>query len=75
MILFNPKKYDRYHADEKTKNLMLKTIEFFENKGLKKIKEDDQSAVWYDDFLEFIKKEQAFATLLTPSGYGDPDSR
>ena len=24
---------------------------------------------------EFIKKEQVFATLLTPSGYGDPDSR
>ena len=75
MLLFNPKKYNRHHADEKTKNLMLKTIEFFENKGLKKIKEDDQAAVWYDDFLEFIKKEQAFATLLTPSGYGDPDSR
>ncbi|MCX8125236.1 MAG: acyl-CoA dehydrogenase [Spirochaetes bacterium] len=75
MLLFNPKKYNRHHADEKTKNLMLKTIEFFENKGLKKIKEDDQAAIWYDDFLEFVKKEQAFATLLTPSGYGDPDSR
>ncbi|MFW5770731.1 MAG: acyl-CoA dehydrogenase [Spirochaetota bacterium] len=75
MILLNPKKYDREHADEKTKQLMLKTIEFFENKGLAKIKEDDQERVWYDDFLEFIKKEEAFATLLTPSGYGDPDSR
>ncbi len=75
MILLNPKKYDREHADEKTKQLMLKTIEFFENKGLAKIKEDDQERIWYDDFLEFIKKEEAFATLLTPSGYGDPDSR
>jgi acyl-CoA dehydrogenase len=54
---------------------MLKTIDFFEKKGLKKIKEDDQASVWYDDFLEFIKKEKIFAALLTPSGYGDPDAR
>ena len=75
MLLFNPKKYERHHADDKSKQIMLKTIKFFEQKGLKKIKEDDQAAVWYDDFLEFIKKEQTFATLLTPSGYGDKDSR
>lgn len=75
MLLFNPKKYERHHADDRSKQIMLKTIEFFEQKGLKKIKEDDQAAVWYDDFLEFIKKEQTFATLLTPSGYGDKDSR
>ncbi len=75
MILLNPKKYDREHADEKSKQIMLKTIEFFENKGLAEIKEEDQTRVWYDDFLEFIKNEEAFATLLTPSGYGDPDSR
>ncbi len=54
---------------------MEKTIEFFENKGLKKIKEDDHERVWYSDFLEFVKKEEIFATLLTPSGYGDEDSR
>ena len=54
---------------------MLKTIEFFENKGKKKIKEDDQNKVWYSDFLEFVKKEKIFATLLTPSDYGDEDCR
>ncbi len=75
MILLNPKKYNREHIDPKAKEMMLKTIDFFEKKGLKKIKEDDQASVWYDDFLEFIKKEKVFATLLTPSGYGDSDSR
>lgn len=75
MILFNPKKYERWHADELSKNLVVKTIEFFEKKGLKRIKEDDQSTVWYEDFLDFIKQEKIFATLLTPSGYGEPDSR
>ena len=75
MILLNPKKYDREHLDQETKDIMLKTIEFFENKGLKKIKEDDQEAAWYDDYIDFIKKEQTFAKLLVPSGYGDADSR
>lgn len=75
MILLNPKKYDREHLDPKSKEIMLKTIDFFEKRGLKKLKEDDQASVWYDEFLEFIKKEEIFAKLLTPSGYGDSDSR
>jgi len=75
VILLNPKNYNRQHTDPKTREVMLRTINFFESKGLKKIKEDDQAMTWYDDFLNFIKKEQTFATLLTPSGYGDADSR
>lgn len=53
---------------------MRKTIAFFENKGLKKVKEDDHAQAWYADLLEFVKEEKIFATLLTPSAYGD-DSR
>lgn len=74
-MLLNPKKYGRDHIDDRYRRLVAKTIEFFESKGLAKIKEDDQSMVWYEDFLEFIKKEQVFATLLTPAGYGAADSR
>ncbi|TKB10011.1 acyl-CoA dehydrogenase [Desulforhopalus sp. IMCC35007] len=69
MELFNPQKYKRFHADPKSEELALKTIAFFETKGLKKIKEDDQAAVWYEDFLEFIEKEQIFAHFLTPASY------
>ncbi|RPJ56003.1 MAG: acyl-CoA dehydrogenase [Dehalococcoidia bacterium] len=75
MFLLNPKQYDRPHLDARSKEIMLKTIEFFEKKGIKKIKQDDQAAVWYQDFLDFIKKEQTFADLLTPSGYGGPGAR
>ncbi|MEN6472455.1 MAG: acyl-CoA dehydrogenase [Syntrophaceae bacterium] len=75
MILFNPKKYERWHADERSKEIVLKTIAFFEGKGLKKIKADDQAGIWYDDFLDFIRQERIFATLLTPAGYGSPESR
>lgn len=49
--------------------MVIKTIDFFEKKGLKKIKIDDQSMVWYEDFLQFIKEEKIFADFLTPKDY------
>ena len=54
---------------------MRKTIAFFEQKGKRRLKEDDRERVWYADFLEFVKNERIFATLLTPAGYGAPDCR
>ena len=74
-LLLNPQKYESPQADFQSKVLMEKTIRFFEDKGLESIKEDDQASRWYSDFLKFIKKEAVFATLLTPTGYGAPDSR
>ncbi|MBT3337305.1 MAG: acyl-CoA dehydrogenase [Anaerolineae bacterium] len=76
MFLLNPKKYVRNYPDEKSQQIMLKTIAFFENKGKANIKKDDHDRVWYADFLEFIKEENIFATLLTPEKYGtDQDAR
>lgn len=75
MRLFNPLQYDRRHPDQRTTQVMRRTIEFFENKGLQKIKEDDQTMVWYQDFLDFLKAEKPFAELLTPAGYGPATSR
>ncbi|WP_136798874.1 MULTISPECIES: acyl-CoA dehydrogenase [Desulfosediminicola] len=74
-MLLNPKNYDRPHIDERYRELVEKTIEYFETKGLNKIKEDDQSQVWYEDFLEFIKHKKVFATLLTPEAYGKGETR
>ena len=73
MLLFNPQDYHRDHADPESRQLVEKTIAFFENKGLRRIKEDDQAMVWYDDFLNFIKEEGIFAELLTPAAYGGGD--
>lgn len=75
MLLFNPLKYEREHADSHSRELVEKTITFFEKKGLQQIKEDDQSMVWYEDFLQFIKEEKIFASLLTPAKYGDGTTR
>jgi len=75
MVLLNPKNYqDRNYPDEKSKEIMLKTIEWFENKGLGKVKEDFHEKKFTYDFAEFVKKERIFETLFLPSGYGDdPD--
>ena len=70
MLLFNPGRPDRYYPEQYSRDMMRKTIGFFEDKGLRKIKEDDQARTWYADFLEFQKKERLFATLLTPAAYG-----
>ena len=75
MLLLNPKNYDIEHSDKRFQEIIRKTIDFFESKGLKKIKYDDHQRTWYSDFLEFVKKEKIFATLLTPSEYGDNDAR
>ena len=75
MQLFNPHDYTRDHNDKRSQEIAEKTIAFFEGKGLGKIKEDDQSAIWYDDFLNFVKENEVFSTLLTPEGYGADDSR
>ncbi|MBI9092648.1 MAG: acyl-CoA dehydrogenase [Desulfobacterium sp.] len=75
MILLNPKKFNREYPDAKSKDIMVKTIEFLENKGLKNLKKDYHEKVWNYDFVEFMKKEQVLATLMTPEGYGPEDSR
>jgi len=74
-LLLNPQNYESPQADSKSKEIMEKTIHFFEDKGLESIKEDDQASRWYTDFIRFIKANQIFSTLLTPAGYGASDSR
>lgn len=76
-MLFNPKNEKFEHLDKRSKEIMLKTVEFFENKGKTKLKEDDHKCVWYEDFLNFVKENMIFSTLLTLSEYGgdNPDIR
>ena len=77
MILLNPKRYEGKDLDPASRELMEKTIAFFEAKGKVRLKKDDRERVWYADFLDFVKNEKAFARLLTPAAYGggDPDYR
>jgi acyl-CoA dehydrogenase len=74
MLLFNPLKHDRAYADPKTREMMQKVIDFFEKKGLKNIKADWHDKTWNHDFVDFMKDNEIFATLMTPAGYGPSDS-
>jgi acyl-CoA dehydrogenase len=76
-VLFNPRTYDASEFDEPTRKALLATIEWFESRGKRKLKDDDHERVWYADFLEFVKRERIFASFLTPAadGNGDEDKR
>ena len=76
-LLFNPRTFDASEFDPETRRVLLATIEFFESRGKKALKENDHERTWYADFLEFVAREKVFATLLTPAAEaaGDPDKR
>ena len=75
-MLFHPKNENFEHLDARSREMMQKTIDFFEAKGKAGIKEDDHERRWYADFLDFVKANKIFATLLTPPDFTDnPDAR
>ena len=75
MILLHPHHLQRDYPDDRSAEVMRKTVGFFETKGLQSIKDDDHAAVWYQDFVDFLGRERIFATMCTPSEYGGDDTR
>ncbi len=75
MALLHPLTESFSELDPASQALMKQSIRFFEDKGLSRIKADDQERRWYADILAYFKDSQAFATLLTPSGYGAEGAR
>ena len=65
-ILLNPQKADYSDINSNDRILLEKTIDFFENRGKIKLKDDDHDRVWYSDFLDFQSKNKLFSTFLTP---------
>lgn len=75
MDFLNPKQLNVRNMDEKTSTVMKKTVDFFEHMGIEQIKEEDERGDWYPSYMDFIKESGAYATLLTPTGYGREDNR
>ena len=75
MNLLNPKTEAFAHLDAASRDIMQKTIAFFEQKGKAAVKHDDHERIWYADFLEFVKNNRVFSQLLTPPAYGDGRTR
>ena len=75
--LFNPRTYAAPEFDSASQRVLLATIDWFESRGKRLLKEQDRDRTWYAEFLDFVKRERVFATLLTPArdAGGDPDKR
>src|SRR3954468_6533187 len=75
--LLNPAGYEAAEFDPATQRLFRATIDWFEAKGKTRLTAEVHTDDWYEDFIEFLARERAFATLLTPArdAAGDPDKR
>ena len=69
-LLFNPHAYDPSSFDTKTRSQLQALIDFFENKGLAKNKEEYYAGEWYADFINLVAEKKIFATFATPSEVG-----
>ena len=69
-LLFNPHTYDPSSFDTKTRSQLQALIDFFENKGLAKNKEEYYAGEWYADFINLVAEKKIFATFATPSEVG-----
>ncbi|MET8771153.1 acyl-CoA dehydrogenase family protein [Streptomyces sp. NPDC004658] len=77
-LLFNPRTYDPAPFDPETRRLLRATVDWFEERGKRRLMEDYRTRAWLGDFLAFAAKENLFATFLTPAsaaGEGEPDKR
>jgi len=73
--LFNPQAFTGDNLEEKTRKLIKSNIDYWENKGLRAIKQGEMERSYDFKWVEYQKEQQVLATLFTPSGYGAKDSR
>lgn len=74
-ILLNPQSYAPSELDAPSRDLMAATIAYFESLGKDRITSENDAGVWYADFCRFLGESGAFATLMTPEGYGPDGAR
>jgi acyl-CoA dehydrogenase len=76
-VLLNPRNAAFDELDARSRQIMRRTIDFFETKGKQRLKQEDHERLWYQDFLDFMRREQLMATLLTPPALagGNADAR
>jgi acyl-CoA dehydrogenase len=74
MILLNPRNPGHDSDDERTREVMRQTVEFFETKGKERLLENYYDRSWYDDFLVYAKDHRLLATMCTPESEGLRDA-
>ncbi|MBT8064306.1 MAG: acyl-CoA dehydrogenase [Gammaproteobacteria bacterium] len=71
MQLLNPSTFSGQHPDPRSKEMLRAVIDWFETRGLSRLKADWHARTWNHDFVDFMKSRQVLATLMTPEGYGE----
>ncbi|QRY62385.1 acyl-CoA dehydrogenase [Gordonia sp. PDNC005] len=75
--IFNPRTCEFTEFDATTRRMLGATVDYFETLGKQRLLAENRDRIWYQDFLDFVKRERLFATFLTPAEFadGDPDKR
>jgi acyl-CoA dehydrogenase len=50
-------------------------VDFFQNKGLAALKQEDREEVWYQDWVDYQAKNGLYASLLSPKKYSNRGHR
>lgn len=66
-LILNPKAWSAAHLDPGDQERLKALIAWFEDRGLKKLKDDDRENRWYSDFLEKQAELGIFSNFLTPA--------
>ncbi|MCF8587203.1 acyl-CoA dehydrogenase family protein [Gordonia liuliyuniae] len=73
MEIFNPTTHTFDEFDTATQRILRKTVDYFEDLGKARLLADTRDRIWYQDFLDFNRRERVFATFLTPKALADGD--
>ncbi|MCH9731034.1 MAG: acyl-CoA dehydrogenase [Actinomycetia bacterium] len=73
-LLLDPNRFDPQQLDPESRRQLRALIDWFEERGKKRLLRDDLEATWVTDFLDFVKQERLFATFLTPSEFAQGDA-
>lgn len=76
-LILNPKSWTAPHLEPADEARLRSMIDWFEERGLKQLKDDDRENVWYSEYLEKQAEFGIFENFLTPArdSGGDPAKR
>ena len=69
-LLYHPRTSTFPDLDPEAQRVIAATVAWFEQRGKAELKRAYLGQAWYADFLDFLAREQAFATFLTPGSEG-----
>ncbi len=72
-VIINPRDYKV--EDKAFQEIIDETIDFFESRGLKNLRIDNRNDRDLSDWFKHQGKRKIYARVLTPSAYGDSESR